>query len=236
MWDHPPIKRALRRQTVAKVVIGVDVRLVPWTCHVRWLGSGWSNGICRFGRARIGFVKEMSLSFDTHVDWDKRFVSGEPLSLWQCSSVGTEFHSERHVQDSSTGWLQDGRKWRVLEDLDERASFRLGANWNRILSFSQVWCVPNVKHLQINHVRNVCRFFSGLPNGVAFRLVSSVGGFLNGKSNRSRKPDWLRFYVDFAVNHLCSVFQNSQMGPTAKLLLLVYFFYPCLWWQTPQIQ
>ena len=35
----------------------------PWTCQVRWLGSWWSNGWCRYGVARMGLVKEMSLKF-----------------------------------------------------------------------------------------------------------------------------------------------------------------------------
>ena len=71
--------------------------------------------------------RDESLSFDRNVDMDKRFVSGEPLSLEQRSSAGKEFHSIRaeYMKDWFRILLLDvtaGRQ-RVasLEDLVQRA-------------------------------------------------------------------------------------------------------------------
>ena len=56
---------------------------------IKWLGSWWSSGRFRFG----GLVKRWVFNFDRNFYWDKRYVPGEPLPLWQRSSAGKELHS-----------------------------------------------------------------------------------------------------------------------------------------------
>ena len=104
------------------LILVSDVNLVAMDLPRRWLGSWWSNADA-FQWARIGLMKEMSLVFDRNVDFNKRYVAGEPLSLGRRSSAGKEFHSvraeylERPVSGTGRG-TESNRKRRTVSWYD----------------------------------------------------------------------------------------------------------------------